>query len=488
MASQLDLRPYAVVEQAQRVRGDHRYVTAGSLFFVPRLIWILLSFGTLLIPSPRAALLTLSAITLAWTIYVVRATGGPYLVPSSAMFLSAGVFVGFAAYYLVTLDAYTPYTELRVTAQIVFALTAVMEMVCSAMSIRYRTEWTVPSVEEDRESEFRAPRQFVFKGLILVAISRIPPLIKLNSELAYAIGLAGIFILVLNSLVLRKRIKWGGDLAVVAVGLLVPVAWVSLAFSGGGRLTVAGLGIAVASLWNLIKPRDRFKVLVLAMMPIFMIAAGLNRADSIKAKYGVEEAGSTIGGGKGLYSVYDPLDRFATIVTNPEYPSGRTIGPRYGATFVNAFMMPIPRSLWKGKPLGFGAEVTQVMDPSLMRIGQSFASLAFGEWYADFGWFGVIAMPFVFGWFLARLDRWHARVSKARFATDDDWWSTVVLMCLVSSLGDLYWGGTFTFYTRGGMAALVTLGMWKLSTARKVSVVGVKPAQRLHRRARLSRP
>ena len=46
----------------------------------------------------------------------------------------------------------------------------------------------------------------------------------------------------------------------------------------------------------------------------------------------------------------------------------------------------------------------------------------------------------------------------------------MVLVCLVTSLGDLFWAGTFTYYTRGGMAAIVAWVVGKISQVRLRSI------------------
>lgn len=452
-------------EDPARRFGDVRFVQNDVLFFVPDLVWIVAAFATLLLPSPNTALLCIAALSLAWTVAVVRRSGGPYLVPSSVMYMASSVFLGFACYYLVVLGSKTEVENLRVTAVILFAATVLMEIVRSVFLMRWRVVWTVPAAAGRRIFEESSPRNYLTKAILLLVLSRAPFLIALNFELANAVGLVGVFMVVLAGVSWRNRIRWGGDLLLVFGSLALPVVWVSIVFQGGGRLTVAGLGIAVAMMWNVVKPSVWFKALILFAVPVFMIGAGINRTKLIEERHGVVEEGSALTSASGLFSVYDPLDRFSTVVLEPDFPGGDGIGPRYGATFVNATLMPVPRSMWEGKPVGFGAEVTALMNPEMVHLGQSFSVLAFGEWYANFGWVGVGLMPVCFGWFIAVLDRRHARLVNLSTTTHEDWWRMVVLGCLVGSLGDLYWGGTFTFFTRGGMSFLVAFAMWRLSRA-----------------------
>jgi len=446
---------------------DSRFLHTGPLLFVPHLVWIVAAFATLLIPSPTAALLVVALMSLLWSGTQVLKNGGPYLLPSSVMYLASAVFIGFACYYLVLIGSKTMPDQLRLIAVLVFAATVFMEVVRSALLVRWRVAW----VHRPRGSRAifseHSPRHFLAKALLLLAISLSPVLTGINMELAKAVGMVGVMMLVLGGISWRTRIRWGGDVLIVIGSIILPIIWVSMVFKGGGRLVVAGLGIAVALTWNLVKPTRVFKVAVLVALPLFLVGAGLNRAQLKEEQFGPEAGGGVV---EGLYSVYDPLDRLGQVLTEERFPGGDSIGPRYGATFVNALLMPIPRDMWEGKPVGFGAEVTQLMNPGLVAKGQSFSILGYGEWYANFGWAGLVLMPVALGALLAVLDRRHAELVNSSVTSSDDWWRAVTLGCVVSSLGDLFWGGAFTFYTRGGMAFLVAFAMWRMSRGRLVPV------------------
>ena len=75
-----------------------------------------------------------------------------------------------------------------------------------------------------------------------------------------------------------------------------------------------------------------------------------------------------------------------------------------------------------------------------------------------------MVLPFALGWFLAVLDRAHLRLARSGLQTPDHWWRATILVCLVASLGDLFWVGTFTFVARGGMAAIMAWIVWRLTT------------------------
>jgi hypothetical protein len=92
------------------------------------------------------------------------------------------------------------------------------------------------------------------------------------------------------------------------------------------------------------------------------------------------------------------------------------------------------------------------------------AALINGEFFVNFGLVGLAMLPLALGWFLAVLDRAHLRLARSGLRTVDDWWRATILVCMVASLGDLFWVGSFTFMARGGMAALMAWIVWRLTT------------------------
>ena len=52
------------------------------------------------------------------------------------------------------------------------------------------------------------------------------------------------------------------------------------------------------------------------------------------------------------------------------------------------------------------------------------------------------------------------------FSNPADWYTAVTLLCIMSSIGEIYWVGTFTFFNRGGLAACFAWGLARLSIRR----------------------
>lgn len=93
-----------------------------------------------------------------------------------------------------------------------------------------------------------------------------------------------------------------------------------------------------------------------------------------------------------MLALYEPFDAFARIVDM--YP--RTLPYLYGESIYETLTIPIPRSLWPGKPADFGLR----LDHQLYGYDQS-ASNAVptlpGELYLNFGWAGVLVGMFATG-------------------------------------------------------------------------------------------
>jgi hypothetical protein len=221
-----------------------------------------------------------------------------------------------------------------------------------------------------------------------------------------------------------------------------------------------------------VRPRRIQKVLVVAAIPLFMLFSTFSRPDS-ELDRTTETGEVNYSSGGGLASMYSPLDTWVELTTRQPEELERTnasdIGPRWGSTFFTTLALPVPRSMWENKPLGFGAELTRILRPTLLASGgtapeHSMAGLINSEFYVNFGLLGMIPLSLGVGWFLAKLDKAHLRATRSGLQNVDDWWRATIVMCLVSSLGDLLWVGTFTFFSRGGLAALTAWIIWKMTT------------------------
>lgn len=448
------------------------------LLFLPHLLAMVAGLLVALIPNPGFALETLALISVGYGLFIVGTWGRSYLTPSGVFFLASGVFVGLAAHYLNQVGSINEPSELRDWAVVAFVVTVATAMVTTMFNLKHRIWW--PSNAELRVAERHtvpvSPPDFFLYAILLVAMSQVPMVQGLNRTIANAAGVCGVMMLVLIGSSRRVKMRWHGDVLLVAMVVIVPLVWIQLEFEGGGRLTLAGLGIASLLAWNIVRPRRIQKIAVVCAIPVFLIFSGLNRLE-----HNGQDAGSRniLSSGDGLESMYGPLDTWTELVTlDPDQQArdgAASAGPRWGATFLNTFLIPVPRSYWSNKPKGFGAELTRILRAKLLREERispehSMAALIHGEFYVNFGIPGLFLLPLVVGWFLSVLDRARWRLARSGLAGVDDWWKATILACLVGSLGDLFWVGTFTFVARGGMAALVAWVMWRFTTRRRAPV------------------
>lgn len=440
---------------------------AGYFLFLPELSFAVVTCLSLAFLDATSGLWALSLTSSIMAVVITLRSGGPYLTPSGVFFLASGVFIGGGAYYLSIVDTPVATASLRDAAALAFLTTIGISIVVKALSIRWRIHWPDrPPRRGPAPDGFRPPPHFALKGALLIAVSLFPLTRSVMGATSEAIGVAGLLILVVWAASRRVNMRWYGDLLVVAMVFALPTVWIQLTFTGGGRLLVAGTATGAFAAWNLLNPSRLQKVLLILSIPVFLWGAGLSRI-TLGETGKDTSASSVVSAGAGLGSVYSPLDTWGELI-GPLTPEQREqFGPRWGATFVNTALLPVPRVLWEDKPKGFGAELTEVLEPELVSAEHSEAALVQGEWYANFGYAGLALMVPVIGVALAYLDRWHARLVGSRMRLPRSWWSVAVLACIVSSLGELYWVGSFTMFARGGLAAVVVGVVGFLSLSRR---------------------
>ena len=437
-----------------------------EFLFVPDLLFALATVLAVWVLPPERGLAAISLIACVFAATAALRRGGPYLLPSSVFFLAAGVFVGIAAYYLGRVDHDVDPYDVRNAAALALLSTIGIAMVVLLCSVQWKLRWNERSHEAvDAADRFRPPRQFVLRAGAMIVASQLPAVVALLGPVARAMGLVGILMLALTASSRRLRIRWTGDLVFVALAVAAPVFWFYVEFSGGGRLMIAGLLVASFMGWNMVRPHRLQKLVVIVSIPVFLLFAGMDRLDRGSGSEGASTS-TVVAGGEGLASLYSPLRTFGEVI-EPRTPEQMArLGPRYGGTFYNTLLLPIPRIVWDAKPVGFGRGLVEALEERGGSSGHSVAGLIHSEWYANFGYAGLVLMVPTMGVMVAWLDRFHSRIVRARLATSGNWWSAVILMCISASLADLYWVGPFTWYSRGGLAALVAVLMVRVSRQR----------------------
>jgi hypothetical protein len=80
------------------------------------------------------------------------------------------------------------------------------------------------------------------------------------------------------------------------------------------------------------------------------------------------------------------------------------VEPLWGATYLKLLVFPIPRSIWPGKPSGFGETFAAVFYPSYK--GLSVGATIVGEAFFNFLWPGVFVTMFLLGLMLRHLEHY----------------------------------------------------------------------------------
>lgn len=257
-----------------------------------------------------------------------------------------------------------------------------------------------------------------------------------------------------------------GPLRLALVGLVVAL-YATTVFTGYGRLLLVSLGLAAAVPACVRLPGHTVKAMLLAAIGPALVVLTHAREQFGLATYGAELDGSG--------SVTLPLADFGRLIALHQHG---LLDLGHGSTLLVSAIFFVPRAIWPDKPLGFGAELTRILDPQLVAIDQSLAAHLGGEWLYDFGYLGIPAMILVMGWAIGRLDRF-AAARMHRPLTDRR--AVLVLaavVILLAGIPDLEWAGTYTYWSRTASRLVVPLALLLLSGRRPAPGAdpGARPA------------
>lgn len=222
-------------------------------------------------------------------------------------------------------------------------------------------------------------------------------------------------------------------------------------FTGYGRLLLVSLGLVALIPACLRLPGRTVKAgVITAIWPalVFLIYA--------REQFGIATYGQAL---DGTGSITEPLLDFGRLITL----FGRGLLPLGdGSTLIVSALFFVPRALWPTKPLGFGALLTQILEPASTVPDLSLAAHLGGEWFYDFGYPGFVAMVLVIGWAIARLDRYAARRLSVPLTSRHAIVGLATAALLVAAIPDLEWVGTFTYWSRTGsrLAVPLILFLW----------------------------
>ena len=152
----------------------------------------------------------------------------------------------------------------------------------------------------------------------------------------------------------------------------------------------------------------RFTLLILVGVIIFLplkyvgklIQQGANLSDLIEFSFEYRESL-----GIGANADFSFLDMYSSILTLVDQHDTFY----YGSTYFTLLLAPIPRPFWEAKP-SLMQWMTDISTPSrnLRELGA--VATLYGESYANFGYLGIIIIPFLFAKYSAR---WYNRILHA---------------------------------------------------------------------------
>jgi hypothetical protein len=379
--------------------------------------------------------------------------GGRQITAAGLLCLSCAVMVGYTGiYWSINLSGEFPGSLYAATLICYFSTIAMYAVFWVG------TEASFPQVEPPVESESQA-LWAVRVGLVLVVagiflhVAHAPG----DPELG-GVAFDGVLLLALGlvSLPGRSHLRRSRG-AVAGVAFLL---YYELIFTGSGRLVVATLGLGVIAVLCRTY-RGRFlKGLVLIAAPPALLYAGYIRSKAPTSSAVAQN---------GFDSIVTPLSYFGKLIA---LNASGQLRLGHGSTFVATAVAAVPRSLWANKPVGFGAVLTQIFEPTLVSAHESLAGLAAGEWYFDFGFVGIIVMVLALGAFVALIDRKLlvdlGRPLDARGRII----GRLCLIILVVGFPDLYWVGTFTYVSRlvpriAVVGILYALWGWRVPSVRR---------------------
>lgn len=425
----------------------------------PFLLWCVPGVVALLLVTPlrghHDALNAISATALIFGLWAFWQHGGRQVTAAGVYSLSSAAFVGYAGLWWAQ-NASDVVEATIFQATMVLYYTHIVAYYVFWRRTSSAERYPGVTVGSDRTSIWAVTTG---AGVLAasIALSRVAPGLATGYTASAA---AGVMLLAIGLATRPKGASLGLWRTLLAGAALA--AYTQTIFTGFGRLTVATLAIAIAiAVASRMKGR-RVKLAVVAGVPVGAFLLTQIRQSAVESV------------GNGPDSMQAPLETFGRLLrTDFEHGDGSTLW----ATLT----LFVPRAWWEGKPIGFGAELTEMLEPGLVGVGHSMASTIGGEWYYNFGWIGLLSLPVVVGLLVAWLDRGLANALGGTFTIRRD---VVVLTAWIAGaagLSNLVWASTFTYVNRTGFI-LIVLALIRLVASKESQED--RPSGRLRKRPR----
>jgi len=209
---------------------------------------------------------------------------------------------------------------------------------------------------------------------------------------------------------------------------------------GPGRLHIATLGFALVAIYAL-----RFRTMVLKYGLVLGSAPALFWLAENRLRFIETIPGRTAASRTGLESAVRPPTGFAELLD-----SYRTLGfdLGLGKSFLTIPAKLVPDSIWPNKPHAFGYELARITAPELFGTGFSDASSAYGEWFFNFGYLGLILMIPVVGITMPWADRLMNVLLRTPASELTRLLTVSIMIVVCAGVSDILWSGTHTYGIR----------------------------------------
>lgn len=264
--------------------------------------------------------------------------------------------------------------------------------------------------------------------------------------LAQPAGYGGVVLIALSVVQARRRVNF---LVLLLIASLFAI-FVVLLFTGGGRIVLGSLGLALAMATGFVWRPAFVKPVILAALPPVLAILARVRADSVANPFtGYQESG--------VESVVRPQRLFFKLI---EDSRAGYIVPGNGETFLASAVSWVPREFWTDKPVGLGTTLTQLYRPDLLSVGHSEAGLLHGEFVYNFGLWGLVLGTLVVGFAVWWLDVWVTALHELEVRSTSTLIVQALGITLTAGMVDLVWVGTFTYVARAGFTCAVLGILW----------------------------
>lgn len=270
-------------------------------------------------------------------------------------------------------------------------------------------------------------------------------------------SLGGLSILVLT-LALSESTSGGKRLLLLVAVLTTSALYYEFMFGSFGRLVLGSIVCAMAVVYSVRRTSYLPKMVLLAGTAPALFYLAQQRLAFVKETWNYQAPS-----GEGIASVTGPFVSCAQIAA--AYWDG-VISPTFGSTLWATAVFWVPRNMWTGKPVGFGAEIVYITQPGNLDVPDfSDAATIVGELIWNLGLVliagGIVLLALGIRW----LDRRLAAISGPDAAGSVTPVRVLALAVVLGGIVNLVWGGVFTFTTRA-VGMLVALGLFHLLWSR----------------------